>query len=404
MTTHQETVEWLLDRTAELLSVPAATLSPDTPFSQLGLSSMQAVELAGDLERWSGRSLSPTLAYDYPTIDAVAVHLTSAAEQHADAPAAAHGEPIAIVGIGCRLPGADGPERFWSALRAGVDAISEVPGDRWDGAALYDPDPDRPGRMNTRWGGFLDDVESFDSDFFAISAREAARMDPQQRLLLEVAWEALEDAGVPAGSLSGARAGVFVGASTYDHGAGLLSSGAEPEAYDGTGAALSVIANRLSYCLNLRGPSMVVDSACSSSLVAVHLACQALRAGEADLALAAGVNVITSPRIALSFSKGRLMAPDGRCKPFDHRADGYVRSEGAGVVLLRPLSAALAAGDRIYALIHGSAVNQDGRTNGLAAPNRPAQEAVLRSAYAAAGIDPATVDYVEAHGTGTAVG
>ncbi|TYB50687.1 SDR family NAD(P)-dependent oxidoreductase [Nonomuraea sp. PA05] len=409
MTTHQETVEWLLRRTAELLSAPVSDLSPDTPFSQLGLSSMQAVELAGDLERWSGRSLSPTIAYDYPTADAVAAYLTSSPEQQA-----AHGgsrerrdghpEPIAIVGIGCRLPGADGPESFWKALRAGKDAIREVPADRWDGEALYDPDPDRPGRMNTRWGGFLDDVESFDADFFAISAREAARMDPQQRLLLEVAWEALEDAGVPASGLSGARAGVFVGASTYDHGASLLSSGAEPEAYDGTGAALSVIANRLSYCLNLRGPSMAVDSACSSSLVAVHLACQALRAGEADLALAGGVNVITSPRIALSFSKGRLMAPDGRCKPFDHRANGYVRSEGAGVVLLRPLSAALAAGDRIYAVIHGSAVNQDGRTNGLAAPNRPAQEDVLRAAYAAARIDPATVDYVEAHGTGTAVG
>ncbi|MFC5829635.1 beta-ketoacyl synthase N-terminal-like domain-containing protein [Nonomuraea insulae] len=405
MTTHQQAVEWLLNRTAELLSAPAGTLSPDTPFSQLGLSSMQAVELAGDLERWSGRSLSPTIAYDYPTIEAVAAHLTSSEErQQPVRPSAPSGEPVAIVGIGCRLPGADGPERFWSALLEGVDAITEVPGDRWDGAALYDPDPDRPGRMNTRWGGFLGDVEGFDADFFAISAREAARMDPQQRLLLEVAWEALEDAGVPAASLSGTRAGVFVGASTYDHGATLLSSGAEAEAYDGTGAALSVIANRLSYVLNLRGPSMVVDSACSSSLVAVHLACQALRAGEADLALAGGVNVITSPRIALSFSKGRLMAPDGRCKPFDHRANGYVRSEGAGVVLLRPLSAALAAGDRIYAVIHGSAVNQDGRTNGLAAPNRPAQEAVLRSAYAAAGVDPATVDYVEAHGTGTAVG
>ncbi|GAA2209095.1 type I polyketide synthase [Nonomuraea monospora] len=412
MTTHQETVEWLLRRTAELLSAPVSDLSPDTPFSQLGLSSMQAVELAGDLERWSGRSLSPTIAYDYPTADAVAAYLISTQEQQDARPEpaqeesrdVARSEPIAIVGIGCRLPGADGPESFWDALRAGKDAIREVPAERWDGEALYDPDPDRPGRMNTRWGGFLDDVESFDADFFAISAREAGRMDPQQRLLLEVAWEALEDAGVPASGLSGARAGVFVGASTYDHGASLLSSGAEPEAYDGTGAALSVIANRLSYCLNLRGPSMVVDSACSSSLVAVHLACQALRAGEADLALAGGVNVITSPRIALSFSKGRLMAPDGRCKPFDHRANGYVRSEGAGVVLLRPLSAALAAGDRIYAVIHGSAVNQDGRTNGLAAPNRPAQEDVLRAAYAAAGIDPATVDYVEAHGTGTAVG
>ena len=301
-------------------------------------------------------------------------------------------------------PGGAGVEGYWRTLREGVDAVREIPPDRWDADALYDPDPDTPGRMNTRWGGFLDDIQGFDADFFGISTREASRMDPQQRIVLEVAWEALEDAGIAPGSLAGSRTGVYLGASTYDHGAGLLASGTPADAYDGTGSALSVIANRLSYCLDSRGPSMIVDTACSSSLVAVHLACRALRAGEADLALAGGVNIITSPRIALSFSQGRLMAPDGRCKTFDHRANGYVRSEGAGIVVLKPLAAALADGDRIYAVIRGGAVNQDGRTNGLAAPNRLAQEDVLRAAYADAGIDPAEVDYVEAHGTGTAVG
>ncbi|MFC4534993.1 SDR family NAD(P)-dependent oxidoreductase [Sphaerisporangium dianthi] len=415
MTRRQEDVaEWLITRVAEMLSVEPATLSPDVPFTHLGLSSMQAVELSDDLQRWTGLTISPTLAFDHPTIAAAALHIaeaTAPAPEAERAPAStpapaevAERMPIAIVGIGARLPGGGGAEGYWKVLREGVDAVGEIPANRWDGDALYDPDPDTPGRMNTRWGGFLDDVEGFDADFFAISSREAARMDPQQRVMLEVAWEALEDAGIAPSGLSGSLTGVFVGAATFDHGAGLLSSGVEAEAYDGTGSALSVIANRLSYCLNLRGPSIVADTACSSSLVAVHLACQALRSGEAELALAGGVNVITSPRIALSFSKGRLMAPDGRCKAFDHRANGYVRSEGAGMVVLKPLARALADGDRVYAVIKGGAVNQDGRTNGLAAPSRPAQEAVLRAAYAAAGVDPAGVDYVEAHGTGTAVG
>ncbi|WP_285778906.1 type I polyketide synthase [Microtetraspora sp. NBRC 13810] len=400
---------WLIGRIADMLGTDPGRISPDAPFTQLGLSSMQAVELSGDLEGWAGVTVSPTFAYDYPTIADAARHVAGLGEPE-EAPAAtaepetSAGTAIAIVGIGCRLPGGAGVRGYWDVLRGGVDAVGEIPAGRWDGAALYDPDPSTPGRMNTRWGGFLDDIEGFDADFFGISTREAARMDPQQRIVLEVAWEALEDAGVAPGSLSGSLTGVYVGASTFDHGAGLLGSGGAAEAYDGTGSALSVIANRLSYCLNLHGPSMITDTACSSSLVAVHLACQALRNGEADLALAGGVNVITSPRIALSFSQGRLMAPDGRCKAFDHRANGYVRSEGAGIVVLRPLHKALADGDRIYAVIRGGAVNQDGRTNGLAAPNRPAQEAVLRAAYAAAGIDPADVDYVEAHGTGTAVG
>ncbi|WP_280272609.1 type I polyketide synthase [Nocardia wallacei] len=402
--------EWIIVRVAELARVDPATVTADASFVSLGLSSLQAVELSDDLQRWTGLTLSPTFAYDYPSIAEAAAAIaaggagsvseTGATERAEDGDGA-----IAIVGIGCRLPGgADGAEDTWRLFRDGIDAITEVPVDRWDAAALYDADPETPGRMNTRWGGFLTDVEGFDAEFFGIAAREAARMDPQQRIVLETAWNALEDAGIGPRRLNGSPTGVFLGASTYDHGAAVLTPGVEVGSSDGTGAALSVIANRLSYCLNLGGPSLTVDTACSSSLVAVHLACQSLRSGESELALAGGVNVVASPRIALSFSKGKLMAPDGRCKTFDERADGYVRSEGVGVVVLKTLARARRDGDRVYAVIRGSAVNQDGRTNGLIAPSRPAQERVLRSAYRAAGVDPARVAYVEAHGTGTAVG
>lgn len=443
MKDEREVRDWLLAAVAEILRLPTDELETDIAFTGLGLSSMQALELSDRLQVWAAVELNPTVAYDYPDIDTMSAHvagLTAGAggtpsggtgpppaaidgtgtprstrtSSTAEAPARtgapvpanapAGAQPIAVVGIGCRVPGAEGPEDFWQLLIDGVDAVGEVPANRWNADAFYDPDTSTPGRMNTRWGGFLDDVEGFDAAFHGISSREAARMDPQQRLALEVAWEALEDAGTDPAGLAGSRTGVFMGVSSFDHGTALFGSldGAQP--YDGTGGALSIVANRLSYCLDLRGPSMVVDTACSSSLVAVHLACQALRTGEADLALAGGVNVITSPRIALSFSQGGLMAADGRCKPFDHRADGYVRSEGVGVVVLKPLDAALAAGDRVYAVVRGGAVNQDGRTNGLTAPNGPSQEAVLRAAYRTTGVPAADVGYVEAHGTGTAVG
>ena len=316
----------------------------------------------------------------------------------------AAGEPIAIIGIGCRFPGASDPAAFWRLLRDGADAIREVPADRWDQHAFYDPDPATPGKMNTRWGGFLEQVDQFDPHFFGISPREAARMDPQQRLLLEVAWEALEDAGqVPERSPAPGRACSSASRPTTTAGcSGTISTAID--AYAGTGNALSIAANRISYLLDFRGPSLAVDTACSSSLVAVHLACQSLRNGESTLALAGGVNLILSPAIAINFTKAGVMAPDGRCKAFDARANGYVRGEGAGVVVLKPLSQALADGDPIYAVIRGSAVNQDGRTNGLTAPNPQAQEAVLREAYRQPASRPATFDYVEAHGTGTLLG
>lgn len=314
--------------------------------------------------------------------------------------------PIAIIGIGCRFPGgADTPERYWDLLRNGVDAIAEVPTDRWDIDAYYDPDPDAPGKMSTRFGGFLGDVDRFDPYFFGISPREAQRMDPQQRLLLEVAWEALEHAGVSADTLNEARASVFVGMSAGDyfqvmHDAGLDSF----DAYTASGTAHSIASGRLSYILGARGPSLSIDTACSSSLVAIHQAIQSLRRGETDIALAGGVNLILRPEITVALTKSHMMAPDGRCKAFDARADGFVRGEGCGVLVLKRLRDARAAGDNIVAVIRGSAANQDGRSNGLTAPNGPSQEAVLRDALLDAQLQGRDVGVVEAHGTGTSLG
>jgi acyl transferase domain-containing protein/acyl carrier protein len=313
-------------------------------------------------------------------------------------------EPIAIIGMGCRFPGAASPQEYWQLLRLGRDAVTEVPADRWNAGSLYDPDPAAPGKMNTRWGGFLEQVDRFDPLFFGISPREAMQMDPQQRLILEVAWESLEDAGQVPERLVGTPTGVFIGIMTSDYAQTRLGDLSVIDAYTGTGNAYCLTANRISYQLGFSGPSLAVDTACSSSLVAVHLACQSLRAGECTLALAGGVNVILWPGNTIYFAKAGLMAPDGRCKTFDARADGIVRGEGAGILVLKPLSKALADGDPVHAVIRGSAVNQDGRSNGLTAPSRQAQEAVLREAYRRAGVSPGRVQYVEAHGTGTALG
>ena len=313
-------------------------------------------------------------------------------------------DPVAIIGVGCRLPGADRPELFWQLLRQGVDAITEVPPDRWDVDAFYDPEPATPGKMNTRWGGFLDRVDQFEPEFFGISRREAELMDPQQRLLLEVTWEALENAALAPDGLSGSRTGVFVGISNSDYTRLSYGDLADLTAYSATGTCLSVAANRLSYLLNLRGPSMAVDTACSSSLVSVYLACRSLLSGECDLCVAGGVNLILTPEGTVTFSQARMMAADGRCKTFDARADGYVRGEGCGMVVLKRLSDALPDGDNVLAVIRGLAVNQDGLTNGLTAPNGPSQQAVIRQALADAGVEPAEISYVEAHGTGTSLG
>jgi acyl transferase domain-containing protein/acyl carrier protein len=401
--------DWLVAQLSRALGVEPRDIDIREPFTSYGLTSVDAVGLSGDLEEWLGLSLSPTLAYDYPTVETLARHL--AGEQDALGSVRMNREtetePIAIIGMGCRFPGARDPQAFWEILRDGVDAITEVPSDRWDINAFYNPDPAVPGKMNTRWGGFLEGVDQFDPLFFGISPREAGGMDPQQRLLLEVAWEALEDAGQAPHRLAGTHTGVFIGIGGIDYSQLQVRYGDFPfdiGAYTGTGNAHSVAANRLSYVLNLRGPSLPVDTACSSSLVAIHLACQSLLHGESTLALAGGVNLILFPAVTIAFSHARMMAPDGRCKAFDARADGYVRSEGCGIVVLKRLSAALRDGDHIYALVRGSAVNQDGRTAGITVPNGLAQQAVMRQALSRAGITADQLSYIETHGTGTALG
>ncbi|MFY2859629.1 beta-ketoacyl synthase N-terminal-like domain-containing protein [Mycobacterium sp. THU-M104] len=405
-----EVADWLASRLASELGVPATDVDPSRPFAYYGLDSVRAVQLTAELESWLGRELSPTLAYEYPTIDALSRHLAGEAPAPTPAPAADVGgaratdEPIAIIGLGCRFPGADGPAAFWRELSDGVDAISEIPPERWDADAFYDPDPSVPGTAVTRRAGFVPAIDRFDFQFFGISPRESAQMDPQQRLLLEVAWEALEDAGQVPERLAGSDTGVFVGISTSDYATGRAGDLRLVDAYTGTGNALSIAANRLSYFYDFHGPSMAIDTACSSSLVAVHLACRSLRDGECALALAGGVNVILSPALMINFTKANMMAPDGRSKAFDAGADGFVRGEGAGIVVLKPLSRALADNDPIYAVIRGTAVNQDGRTNGLVAPSRQGQEAVLAAAYRRAGLSPGTAQYVETHGTGTFLG
>ena len=309
--------------------------------------------------------------------------------------------------MSCRFPGgADTPEVFWELLKNGFDAVSEVPADRWDAAALYDRDPSAAEEMTTRWGAFLDRLDQFDATFFGISPREAAQMDPQQRLLLEVASEALEEGGLALERLAGSRTGVFIGVHSLssDYCWLQLSDRARIDAYTSTGTAHSIIPNRLSYLFDLQGPSLAVDTACSSSLVAVHLACQSLRSKESNLVIAGGVNLILAPEMTIAFSKLGMMASDGRCKVFDSRADGFVRGEGCGVVVLKRLVDAQTDGDPILAVVRGTAVNQDGRTNGLTAPNGLSQQAVVRQALENGGVDPREIDYVEAHGTGTALG
>jgi len=316
-------------------------------------------------------------------------------------------DPIAIIGIGCRLPGGvHGPHSFWQLLQNGVDAITEIPADRWSIQKFFDPDQSKPGHTYAKWGGFINKIDEFDAQFFGISPREAAVMDPQHRLLLEMTWEALEDGGQAPEKLAGSQTGVFVGIFMRDF-EQLLTSSTNRRLinnHTGVGTAMSIAANRISYVFDFTGPSVAVDTACSSSLVAVHLACQSLRNGECTLAVAGGASLLLKPENTIATSKASMLSPDGRCKSFDARANGYVRSEGCGVVVLKPLSRALADGDPIYAVIRGSATNQDGRSNGLTVPNGRAQEAALRASLQQAQIAPEQIQYVEAHGTGTFVG
>ncbi|MGB8345252.1 MAG: SDR family oxidoreductase, partial [Ktedonobacteraceae bacterium] len=405
--------DWLVARLAAYLDLEPSSIDIHAAFASYGLPSVDAVGLSGDLEDWLERELSPTLAYDYPSIALLARYLvgdtaTHPAETGELARPAGPAEPIAIIGMACRFPGgASNLEAFWDLLQRGGEAITEVPAGRWRSEDYYDPDPNAAGKMYTRSGGFITDLDRFDAAFFGISPREARRMDPQHRLLLEVGWEALEQAGLAVDRLAGSQTGVFVGMMTNQEYSLLqVQQGQDfvDDPYFGLGGAASVAAGRLPYLFDFHGPTLSVDTACSSSLVSVHLACQSLRAGECSLALAGGVNAIVLPENMVNACKMGMLSPDGRCKPFDAAANGFVLGEGCGMVVLKRLSAALADGDPILAIIRGSAVNQDGRSNGLTAPNQLAQQAVIRQALAQADIQPGQVSYVEAHGSGTALG
>jgi acyl transferase domain-containing protein len=399
---------------ASLLHVDPSTIGDDDRFAQRGLDSLRATSLIKALSDELGRKLSPVLLWRYPTISALSACLASGADLAQTEPVAARerdrlgvavNEPIAVVGLSCRLPSAPDAAAFWRLLEIGGDAIRDVPSGRWNIDDLFDPRLASVRTAVAGEAGFLDHpVDGFDPLFFGISPREAREMDPNQRLFLEVAWEALEDAGLANESLEGSRTGVFAGAIWHDY-ADLVAEGRQPLSfYSGTGRALNMVANRLSYVLGLRGPSVLVDSACSASLLAVHLACQSLWTGESTTALAGGVNLMLSPMTTAALANMGGLSPDARCKAFDAAADGIARGEGCGVVVLKPLSRALADGDRIWCTIRGSAANNDGSSNGLTAPSPVAQEEVLRAAYARAGVSPTDVHFVEAHGTGTRLG
>jgi phthiocerol/phenolphthiocerol synthesis type-I polyketide synthase B len=401
---------WLVDYLVTNIGSSPEEIDLDASLNDLGVGSRDSVVLSGELSELLGQPVSPIEFWQHPTINDLARFLTGSEPEFADEAMVSldrvsMDEPIAVVGVGCRFPGEiDGPDSLWQFLSDGRSAVTEVPPDRW--APFYDGSPEAAAVLSrtTRWGSFLSDIDGFDAEFFEIMSREAAKMDPQQRLLLEVAWEALEYAGIPPSSLRHSQTGVFVGACLGEY--GYLASNDLPsiDAWSNTGGALSIIANRLSYFLDLRGPSLALDTACSSSLVAVHLACQSLRAGDSNLAIAAGVNLLLLPAVFHGFDQAGALSSTGGCHSFDASADGFVRGEGCGVAVLRRLSDALRDGDRVLAVVLGSAVNQDGRSNGLMAPNPAAQMAVLRAAYTNAGVPPHEVDYVETHGTGTLLG
>uniref|UniRef100_UPI0030C78095 SDR family NAD(P)-dependent oxidoreductase n=1 Tax=Streptomyces bohaiensis TaxID=1431344 RepID=UPI0030C78095 len=383
-------------------------------FTELGLTSQNAVEIRGALCESTGIDVPVTVVFDHPTPHALARYVlgevlgSAAAEPAGDpATAAASDAPVAILGMGCRFPGGDSPDAFWRHLLSGTDPVTEVPADRWNAADYHDPVPGAPGKAYTQRGGFLDSITGWDASFFGYTPREALRLDPQHRLVLELVWEAVENAGISPESLRGTRTGVFLGLAESQYGVRQITlegPGCLDDPNFGLGTSASAAAGRVAYHLDLRGPTITVDTACSSSLVATHLAVQALRSGECDYALVAAANEVVGPEFFLSACKMGMLAPDGRTKTFDAAADGYAVGEGGGAVLLRRAADAAADGLRPHAVIRGTATNSDGRSNGLTAPNRHSQLAVIRAAHADAGVRAEEIDFVEAHGSGTALG
>ncbi|MGO1962908.1 MULTISPECIES: polyketide synthase Pks13 [unclassified Corynebacterium] len=411
---------WLRDWVQATTGLDAAEITDDRQMEEFGLSSRDVVVLSGELERLTGVPLDATVAYEYNTIATLAGFVLAGGTRTGRGVAGgrtAHGggaggagaglEPedrqIAVVGMAGRYPGADGVDGMWRMFEQGRSGVGELPEGRW---SEYDDDPEMSRRMAEAvlTGGYIDDIASFDAEFFGLSPVEAANMDPQQRILLSLTWEALEDAGIPANTLRGTDVGVFMGTTNNDYGMLISADPSEAHPYALTGNSSAIIANRISYAFDFRGPSVAMDTACSASLVAIHQAVRALRDGEASVAVTGGVNLLASPFATIAFSELGVLSPTGGIRAFSEDADGIVRSDGAGVVVLKRLSDARRDGDDVLAVIAGSAVNQDGRSNGLTAPNPEAQAAVLAAAYADAGIDPSQVDYVEAHGTGTILG
>lgn len=415
-----ELENWLIDKLADRLDVPAKLINPDLPFASMGLDSVGSVELAQSLSKLMHINVPETLAWDAPSLRAATDYLvklqnssqhdvsTNAgsvsvvnSDQSGDTTSKPDDEAIAIVGIGCRFPAADDIESFWNLLVDGRDAVSMVPPNRWPQNKFKTT---KTGRSVSEWGGFLDQIDGFEPQFFGLSNREVQRMDPQQRLLLEVAWEALEHAGINPKLLAGSQTGVFVGIGHQEYWTLQLGNVQDLDIHSCTGNSQSIAANRISYSLDLRGPSMAIDTACSGSLVGVHLACQSLKSGESSMALAGGVNLMIKPDLTIAFSEAQMLSPTGRCSTFDESADGYVRGEGCGVIVLQRLSDAIRSHSSIIAVIEGSAVLHDGRSNGLTAPNPQAQEAVIKRALATSGLHASDIGYVEAHGTGTPLG
>ena len=407
--------EWLRNWVANSTGQPPGSIDENVPMVELGLSSRDAVAMASDIEDLTGVTLTATIAFRHPTIEALATVIIEG-EPELDTSDADDDwtrtrdidegiANIAIVGLATRFPGdMNTPDEMWQALLEGRDAITDLPEGRWSEFMEEPRLAERIRKARTR-GGYLTDIKGFDAEFFALSKMEADNIDPQQRMALELTWEALEFARIPASSLRGRNVGVYVGSSTNDYSYLAMMDPRTAHPYAITGTASSIIANRVSYFYDFRGPSVAVDTACSSSLVAVHSGVQALRSGEADVVVAGGVNALVTPAVTLGFDEvGGVLAPDGRIKSFSNDADGYARSEGGGMIVLKRLADARRDGDEILAVIAGSAINHDGRSNGMLAPNPDAQAEVLRKAYRDAGINPRTVDYVEAHGTGTILG